>query len=97
MFFFFAFFGERKKMPEMTISIDTETYKRLLKHLPAEIRLRVERQVTRLFGELATSIDCDAKDEDKIIAIARQHIPDKAWEIEREVRMARAERQDTTK
>jgi hypothetical protein len=84
-------------MPEMTISIDSETYKRLLKHLPADIKSRIERQVTRLFGELATSIDCDGNDEDKIIAIARQHIPDKAWEIEREVRIARAERQGTTK
>ena len=77
----------------MTITIDTETYKRLLKHLPAEIKSRV----TRLYGELATSINCDAKDEDKIIAIARKHIPDKAWEIEREVRMARAGRKDITK
>jgi len=80
-------------MADMTISIDTETYKRLLKHLPADIKSRV----TRLFGELATSINCDANDEDKIIAIARKHIPDEAWEIEREVRMARARRQDATK
>ena len=81
----------------ISISIDNETYKRLLKHLPADVKSRVERRVTKPFGQLATSIDCDAKDQDTIIATARQHFPDKAWEIEREVRIARAEREDNRK
>jgi hypothetical protein len=85
-------------MWEMTIiSIDTETYKRLLKHLPGDVKSRIERRATSLFGQLVRSINCDAKDQDNIIAIARRHFPDKAWEIEREVRIARAEPQEKQK
>ena len=93
-FFFFAFACERKKMPDMTtISIDTETYKRLLKHLPSDVKLRIDGRATTPSGN-ATTINCDAKDQENIIAIARRHFPDKAWEIEREVRIARAEPQE---